>query len=139
VAPGAGGGPPGYPPPPAHAVSPHSVGGYPQPYGYQPYGGYPRPRDTNGFAIASLVCSLLGIVLVFVGPLLGLIFGLVALRQLERSRAGGRGLAIAGMIVGGVVLVLNIAVLVAIGTGHGSSDPGGLTTLYPVTAMRSSA
>src|SRR5205823_14978879 len=55
---------------------------------------------TSGLAIASMV---LGIVWVFwVGSLLAVIFGHVALSQIKRSvgTLGGRGMAIAGLVLG---------------------------------------
>lgn len=55
---------------------------------------------TNGLAIASLV---LGIVWVFgIGSLLALLFGYVAKGQIDASggRESGRGLAIAGIVLG---------------------------------------
>jgi hypothetical protein len=53
-------------------------------------------------AIASLVCSLSGL-LCGVGALLGIIFGHIALSQIKRNGQEGRGLAIAGTIIGYVV------------------------------------
>ncbi len=120
-----------YPPPPTY------VGGYPQPYGYQPYSGYPAPGDTNGFAIASLVSALVGIFALIVGPLLGIVFGVVALHQLGRTPARGRGLAIAGIIIGSVVLLLDVLGLIGLAVGHPSSSGGGLSTYYPTAAIRS--
>ena len=93
--------PPSYPPPP------------PGGYGYPPPGpGYPPPQaavGTNGMAIASLVCSLLGWICV-IGPILGLIFGFIALGQIRRTGQGGRGMAIAGIVIGVVAIVLGIVV-----------------------------
>jgi Domain of unknown function (DUF4190) len=71
--------------------------GYPAPYPTQApspqYAGYPQPRPTNGMAIASLVASLL------VAPL-GIIFGHISLSQIKRSGEDGKGLAIAGLVIG---------------------------------------
>lgn len=81
-----------------------------QPYGLQPYQppqvymppyAYMRPPD-QGLAVASLVCSLIGLVLCF-PAILGIVFGHVALSKAKRGEAGGRGMAQAGMIVGYVV------------------------------------
>lgn len=59
-----------------------------------------RP-GTNGFAVASFVLGLLGL------NLLGLVFGLVALRQIRRSPGEtGRGLAIAGIVLSIVWVLL---------------------------------
>jgi hypothetical protein len=57
---------------------------------------------TNGYAIASLVC---GIVWIWgIGSILALVFGYSAKAQIDRSggREGGRGLAVAGIVLGWV-------------------------------------
>jgi Domain of unknown function (DUF4190) len=64
------------------------------PYPYPPYPGY-RP-GTNGFAIAALVCSFFSIV----GGILGIVFGSVALGQIRERGQSGRGMAIAGIVIG---------------------------------------
>lgn len=87
--------------------------GYAPPPGYQPPQ-QPIPQSTNGFAIASLV---LGIVWIWwIGSILALVFGYVGLSQIRRSGGyqGGRGLAIAGIVLGWVgigFLVLFILLL----------------------------
>jgi uncharacterized membrane protein len=65
--------------------------------------------STNGLAIASLVLGILW--LFWVGSLVGLILGLAALKQIKNRNQGGRGIAIAGVvlgILGLVVLVISI-------------------------------
>ncbi|MGH9477138.1 MAG: DUF4190 domain-containing protein [Terriglobales bacterium] len=70
-----------------------------------------RVPQVNGFAIASLV---LGIVwLDGVGSVLAIIFGHIALKQIQRSGgySTGRGMAIAGLVLGyigiaGLILVI---------------------------------
>ncbi|WP_232839057.1 DUF4190 domain-containing protein [Streptomyces triticisoli] len=62
----------------------------------------------NGFAVAALVTSLLCL-----APL-GLIFGVVALVQISRKGQRGKGLAIAGISVSGVVLLLVAAVVAGV-------------------------
>lgn len=82
---------------------------YQQPAYQQPQ--YQQPmqsQKTNGFAIASLICSLLCI------SLLGIIFGHVGMSQINRNREGGRGLAVAGLILGYIGLVATIAVYVLV-------------------------
>ncbi len=62
----------------------------------------PTPKSTNGLAIASMV---LGIVWIYwLGSILALIFGYIAKGQIDRSegRQGGRGMAIAGIVLGWV-------------------------------------
>ena len=114
--------PPGWQPqPPPYGAAPPDPSGWPGHGGY----GYPRPQDTNGFAIASLVCSLVGILLLVIGPLLGIIFGAIGLQQIPRLGQRGRGLAIAGLSIGIVVLLLDvIGIIAAVPTGSGSPKPG---------------
>ncbi len=70
-------------------------------------------RSTNGFAIASLVCA--AVWFLWVGSLMGVVFGHIALRQIkaDQGRQSGRGLAIAGLVVGYLALgVLALAAFV---------------------------
>ncbi|MFD0223717.1 DUF4190 domain-containing protein [Streptomyces hirsutus] len=92
-------------PPPEFPQGPHSPQG-PGPYGphgahgpYVPYGFRPPP-PTNGLAIASLVFGILWIV-----PALGLVLGLVALRQIRRRGEQGRGMAIGGAVTSAAGMV----------------------------------
>lgn len=106
-------------------------GGYPDPQyggGYPPPGGYAAPaypppqRGTNGFAIAALVLGIIGV------SLLGFIFGFVALSQTKRTGQGGRGLAIAGLILSAMWTIgyVLIAVLALSSAAH--RDPTGTVT-----------
>lgn len=66
---------------------------------------------TNGFAITSLVLGILGLIgLWFVGPILALVFGYLARGQIDRSggRQEGRGLAVAGIIMGWIGIGLSV-------------------------------
>ncbi len=70
--------------------------------------------STNGMAVASLVLGILGIpsACTFIIPLLGVIFGIVALVQIKGTTGGaGRGMAIAGIICGGLGLLLAVAMI----------------------------
>lgn len=72
------------------------------------------PTRVSGWAIASLVCGLLGI------SLLAIIFGHVALAEIRGNRAeiGGRGIALTGTILGYIGLFLTVlAFFVAIAVG----------------------
>ncbi|HEY0813589.1 MAG TPA: DUF4190 domain-containing protein [Pseudonocardia sp.] len=95
-----GGYPPaGYPQQPAYAEQPPAYPGYAQPY--------PASRGTNTMAILALV---FGIIL---APL-GLIFGFVARSQIKKTGEDGDGLALAGIIIGGIFTLLFIAYIVFI-------------------------
>lgn len=75
------------------------------------------PR-TNGFAVASLAVSI-------VPPLwfLAIIFGHIALNQITRSNGGqkGRGLALAGLVLGYVWLAIFLPIFVLVLLNAGSS------------------
>jgi hypothetical protein len=72
-------------------------------YGTPPYAGYGYPMvaaaPTNALAIASLVCSLLGLA-VFVTAPVGAILGHVARRRIRQTGESGDGMALAGIIIG---------------------------------------
>ena len=97
------GAPPGWaPPPPPYGAPP---GGYPQ-YGYPQYG-YPRPQNFNGFAIAApLVAFFLGIV-PFLGGSLGVVFGVIGMRNCQRAGERGRGSSNHGDVLGGIARVVD--------------------------------
>ena len=98
------------PPPPAYQQPVYQQPVYQQPMYQQPMY-QPAPR-TNGFAIASFVCSL------FIN-ILGIIFGHVALSQIKRTNEGGQGLAIAGLIIGYISLGIVILVVISSGSSRG--------------------
>lgn len=87
-------GPPGYAAPPGQAS--YGVPGYP-PYGYR--------APTNTMAILSLVFA-------FVFAPVGLGLGIAARKQIARTGEEGSGLALAGMIVGGVFTGIWVVVVV---------------------------
>lgn len=72
------------------------------------------PRPTNGMAIAALVCSLV------LAPL-GIIFGHISLAQIKRTGEDGRGMAIAGLVIGYLSTVgALIGILVLVGVIGGA-------------------
>lgn len=85
------------------------MGGYPPPAPYPTPGMYPPPQNrTNGMALASLICSVAGLVTCALSSVVGVILGVVALGQIKKTGEEGRGMALAGVIVGGVVTALMI-------------------------------
>lgn len=128
---GAPGPPPGYPPPYAqvpYAQAPYAQVPYAQaPYAQAPYPPGPYPpgsppasaRGTDGFAIAALIFGLIG------GVLLSVIFAIVALRRIRRNGTGGRGLAIAGLVLSGLWALAVVAVIVLAVTAGVQRGPGG--------------
>lgn len=108
---------------------------YPQPYQQPIYVQTPvfvtQGPSTSGWAIASLVCSLLGI------SLLGVIFGHVGLSEINKSKGmvGGKGLAIAGLIIGYIPLAFELffGCLFVLGVLSALGAAGGATTgLAPI-------
>jgi hypothetical protein len=94
--------PPHHAPPPAYGPPP----AYPPP-GYGPPG-YPPAgwgRPTNTMAILALVMA-------FVFAPAGLVLGIVARKQIRQTGEDGDGLALAGIIVGGVVTALFVLMFV---------------------------
>lgn len=70
-----------------------------------------KPAPRSGFAVASLVCGILG-VFVLVPALLAIGFGHAGMWQTRRNTHTGRGLAIGGMVLGyGVATVVGLVML----------------------------
>lgn len=107
-------------------------GGYAQPGGYPPPGGYPQPgyqgmptwtggaaypgTQTNGLAVAALIC---GVAQILLGPLTGIpaiILGHVARSRIRQTGEQGAGLALAGLILGyiGLALTLIFFIIIAV-------------------------
>jgi len=119
---------PGYGP--TDAPGQPSASPYPTPYGTPAspygtatptYGGAPgyvgaygtEAPGTDGLAIASLVTSVGGFVILGALPSpVGLGLGIASLRRIRRTGAGGRGLAIAGVVVGGLGTLLLVGMIV---------------------------
>jgi len=93
-----------YPPPPPP----------PMPYQAPPPGYYaPPPQTTNWWAIISLIFGVLG------GVLISVVCGIVGLNKAKQGQ-GGRGMAIAGLVLSGLwvlVLIAGIAFYFLIGKG----------------------
>ena len=89
----------------------------PPAYGMPPPGYGMPPQQSNGMAIAGLICAIVGFCVWYLGGLLGVIFGIIGLRKTRDPRIGGRGVAIASIIVGSLSLLWSIGftVLFAIG------------------------
>jgi hypothetical protein len=76
----------------------------------------PPTSTTNGLAIASLVSSIAGWVICGIGFILGIVFGYIAKNQIDQSGGTqqGRGLAVAGIIIGWVGIGLGVLVLLIV-------------------------
>lgn len=90
---------------------------------YSPYGAPVVQATTNGLAIASMVLGILW--LYWIGSILALVFGYVAKGQIDRSagRQTGRGMAIAGIVLGWIGVAMAVILIVfAIALANSSSD-----------------
>ena len=74
------------------------------------------PTKTSGLAIASIVCSTAGTMVAGVGFIAGIILGHMALSEIAKSggRIEGRGLAMAGLIIGYVLAALIVIAIVVV-------------------------
>jgi Septum formation/Domain of unknown function (DUF4190) len=100
----------------------YPAAGYPPPYPAPGYPGQPVRQGTNGFAIAALIFGIIG------GVLLGFIFGFIALSQIKKSGQGGRGMALAGLILSGLWTLLIIGIIIAAVASSPSRDDSGQIT-----------
>lgn len=67
---------------------------------------------TDGFAIASLVCGILGLFLFYLA-VPALVFGIISLGKIEEEKyyRKGKGMAIAGIVLGGLVILAFILII----------------------------
>lgn len=73
-------------------------------------------QRTSGFAITSLVLGILGVLCLPVFGVLGLIFGILGLREIARAEPGmgGKGLAISGIMLSSIGTLLTILLAVGV-------------------------
>lgn len=99
-------------------VPPPPPSPYGQPGPYPAYGGgpgyLPQQKGTNGFAVASLVLGIIWCY--FVGSILAVIFGHIAISQIGSDGGQGKGLAIAGLVLGYIGIAIGAVVIVVAAT-----------------------
>lgn len=103
-------------------------------------------KSTSGLAVAGLVCGIIALVSSFV-PLLNLlsfpfvllaiIFGTVGVWQTVKGTKGGKGIAIAGLVLGVIALLVTVVMYGA--AGAASSNASGDAGNSGSTAQQSSA
>ncbi len=117
--------PPGDQPPP-YGAQPPGYGAPPPGYGapppgYAPPAGY-GPAKTNTLAIVSLVTA-------FLCTPAGLITGIISLGQIKKTGEGGRGLALAGVIISAISIVIGIIFIIAVASAASHcTTTNGVTT-----------
>lgn len=102
---------PGYPP--NASYTPY------QSYGY-PYPMMPMPHELpKGMAITGMVLGIVGLAtsIFYVGGVIGvigLVFSIIAVRAAGRREAGGRGMAIAGLVTSIIAIIVNAIEIILI-------------------------
>ncbi|MGA1849184.1 MAG: DUF4190 domain-containing protein [Thermoplasmatota archaeon] len=74
-------------------------------------------RKTSGFAIASLICSIVGLFgMGLIMGVLGIVFGFIALGRIDDEPRfySGKGLAVAGIIIGIISIIGAILAILVI-------------------------
>lgn len=92
------------PPPPGNQ-------GFP-PQGYAP-GQTGTGKSSKGLQIGALIASIAGLIVWYIAPIVGIILGFVALNRAKKAGEKS-GLAVAAIVVGFIVLLLNILFTVGI-------------------------
>lgn len=93
--------------------------------GSNPYNGYnqygPAPMNnvnqgpkTNGLAIGGFICSLVGMLCCFIPMIgiVGLVLSIVGLNKIKTTGEKGKGLAIAGIVLGAIAVALYVILLI---------------------------
>jgi hypothetical protein len=97
---------------PAGPGTPYSGGSPYSPYSGGPAAPYGPPASgTSGFAVSSLVLGIFGIF--GITAVLSAIFGFVGLSKIRRTGQGGKGLAIAGIVLSAAWVIVLISLGVA--------------------------
>ena len=106
-----------------------------QPYGQSPYGApsygaqpYGMPvAQTNGKAIAALICGIAGLILCVIGAIPAIILGNMAVAEIDASggHQDGRGMAVAGRVLGwvgvGLMIIALLVILIVVIAGAAST------------------
>lgn len=100
--------------PPQYDASQYGTPQYAAPQGGMPAGGYPgnyysNYRPWNAWAIAGFIVS-------FFAGIIGVVLSIIGLVQIDKRNERGRGLAIAGIVVGAISTLLAILMTVGVAT-----------------------
>jgi len=92
-----------------------------QPYAQQPYGVQPQysagytpqygapTAPNNSMAVVAMVAGICGFTVVpFIGSIVAVITGHMARKQIRQTGEGGDGMAVAGLVMGWIVIVLTV-------------------------------
>jgi hypothetical protein len=107
--------------------------GMPPGYGYNMP---PQAPRSNGAAIGSLICGILGCV-PFLTGLVAIILGIVGLRKTRDPAVGGKGMSIAGLILGIVSILAWAGFGGVFAVGYLSSQPARVVARQFLTDLSS--
>ncbi|MGA1811193.1 DUF4190 domain-containing protein [Frondihabitans sp. 4ASC-45] len=86
----------------------------------------PQPYNNAGSPVAKTnTLAIVGFVLAFVINIAGVVVSIIALNQIKQTGEKGRGLAIAGIIIGALSLIIGI---IAVIVGFAAAAQSGTTT-----------
>jgi Domain of unknown function (DUF4190) len=95
--------------------------GQPGPYGQPPYGAV--GRKTNPLAIASLCCGIGQVVAWILASIPAIVLGFMALNQIRQTGEDGRGMAIAGIVLGFIgIISMALLIIFFVAIIHGLSN-----------------
>lgn len=72
--------------------------------------GYAPAPPTNALSVVSLVLSCVSVIFFITAPV-GLILGIISLKQINKTNEQGKGMAIAGIIVGSFISLILLCYL----------------------------
>lgn len=79
----------------------------------------PKPKidekqENVATSVKTNTLAIVGLVIAFIVPLIGLILSIVALNQIKKSKENGKGAAIAGIVVSIIVMIFQFVLVLAI-------------------------
>ena len=98
-------------PPPGYGYPPPGYGPPPQ-YGPPPGYGDPPPGYPGAWRRPTNTMAILALVMAFVFAPAGLVLGIIARKQIGQSGEEGDGMALAGIIVGGLVSAMFVLMII---------------------------
>ena len=88
-------------------------------------------KRENRVAVAGLIAANMGFVVPFLGGVVGVILGIVGLSKSRDHRVGGRGMAIAAIIVGILSIATSAAVLWSVYVNSKAIDASEQSRVWP--------
>lgn len=120
--------------PAPHGQSAYPPSGHPYPSNAHAYSAGPQhtpPQKTSGMAIAAFVVGIVSFLLAWIpvvnfvaiiGGLVALVLGILAINQARKGQVGGKGLAIAGVVLAALAVLIGILANVLFGVAINAVD-----------------